>query len=94
MKYNNPIGAMSCAMGGTTLCVAAKRLMWATPPFGGAFPVHSIIDETTDDLPFYSVYVTDYMGHRIPFEILDNKSQCELVDFAINERHSTWRIKS
>ena len=85
MQYENPIDTMNAALNGTTLCVAAKREMWATPPFGGAFPVHSIIDETTDDLPFYSVYVTDYMGHRYPFEILDNKSQCELVDYAIDE---------
>ena len=85
MQYANPIGTMNAALNGTTLCVAAKRELWATPSFGGAFPVHSIIDETTDGLPFYSVYVTDYFGNRIPFEILDDKSQCELVDYAIDE---------
>ena len=82
------ISAMADAMCGRTLCVAAKRELWATPPFGGAFPVHSIVDETTDDLPFCCVYVTDYLGNRYPFEILSDKSQNELFDFAIGEYYS------
>jgi hypothetical protein len=94
MKYSDPIGAMGCAMGGTTLCVAAKREMWAKPANGNAFAVHSIVDETTDNFPFWCIYVTDYRGKRYCFEHLTEKSQRELCDYAINERHSTWRIKS
>lgn len=85
MQYANPIGTMNAVMNGTTMCVAAKREMWAKPQEGDAFAVHSIIDETTEDLPFYFVYVTDYKGNRYAFETLTEKSQCELVDYAIDE---------
>jgi hypothetical protein len=46
------------------------------------------VDETTDDLPFCCVYVTDYLGNRYPFETLSDKSQDELYDFAIGEFYS------
>lgn len=85
MQYHNPIGSMNAAMNGTTMCVAAIRELWAKPNDGDAFAVHSIIDETTDDLPFYCVYVTDYKGNRYGFETLTRESQCELCDFAIDE---------
>lgn len=78
---------MCCAMNGTTMCVAAIRELWAKPEDGDSFPVHSIVDETTDDLPFYFVYVTDYRGNRYDFCTLARESQCELCDFAINERN-------
>ena len=91
MKYSNPIGAMCCALNGTTMCVAAIRELWAKPEDGNAFPVHSIVDETTDDMPFYFVYVTDYKGNRYAFETLSKKSQCELCDFAINES-KPWQL--
>ena len=82
------VSAMADAMCGRTVCVAAKRELWATPPFGGAFPVHSIVDETTADLPFCCVYVTDYLGNRYPFEILTGESQDALFDFAMSELYS------
>ena len=86
MQYNNPIGIMNCAMNGTTMCVAAIRKLWAKQKNGDAFPVHSIVDETTQDLPWYEIYVTDYRGNRYGFEVLTEKSQCELCDFVIDER--------
>lgn len=85
MAYMNPIGAMNGALNGTTLCVAAKRELWAKPQDGDAFAVHSIIDETTDNLPFYFVYVTDYRGKRYGFETLTRESQEALCDYAIDE---------
>ena len=85
MAQLQPIEAVSFALSGTTMCVAAIRELWAKPNDGDAFAVHSIIDETTDDLPFYCVYVTDYKGNRYGFETLTRESQCELCDFAIDE---------
>ena len=85
MQYADPIGSMNAAMNGTTLCVAAKRELWAKPQDGDAFAVHSIIDETPQDFPFYLVYVTDYRGKRYGFETLTRESQCELCDYAIDE---------
>ena len=41
MQYADPIGSMNAAMNGTTLCVAAKRELWAKPQDGDAFAVHS-----------------------------------------------------
>lgn len=85
MQYADPIGSMNAAMNGTTLCVAAERELWAKPQEGDAFAVHSIIDETPQDFPFYMVYVTDYRGKRYGFETLTRESQCELCDYAIDE---------
>ncbi len=85
MMYSDPIGTMNCAMNGTTMCVAAKREMWAKPKKGDSFAVHSIVDETPQESPFYMVYVTDYKGNRYAFETLSRESQCELCDFAIDE---------
>lgn len=90
MNYSNPIGVICCALNGTTKCVAAVRELWAKPEHGNAFPVHSIVDETTDDLPFYSVYVTDYKGNRYAFETLSKKSQCELCDIANESK--LWQL--
>lgn len=84
MKYSNPIGTLNCAMNGTTICVAAIRELWAKPANGEAsFAVHSIVDETQPDAPWYDVYVTDYRGNRYEFCTLIRESQCELCDFVI-----------
>lgn len=85
MTYSDPIGTMNCAMNGTSMCVAAIRELWAKPKIGDPFPVHSIVDETTPDLPWYSIRVTDYRGHSCDFSELSRESQCELVNFAIEQ---------
>lgn len=84
MQYADPIGTMNSAMNGTAMCVAAIREIWAKPKEGDAFAVHSIIDETVPDMPWYDIHVTDYKGNRYGFENLSRESQCELVDFVIN----------
>ena len=84
MKYSNPIGAMCSALNGTTICVAAIRELWAKPENGGDFfAVHSIVDETEPDAPWYDVYVTDYRGNRYDFCTLARESQCELCEIVI-----------
>lgn len=85
MQYNDAIGTMNCAMNGTTMCVAAIRELWAKPANGDSFPVHSIVDETETDNPWYTVYVTDYKGNRYDFCNLSKDSQNELCDFVIDE---------
>jgi len=87
MQYKDPIGTMNCAMNGTAICVAAIRELWAKPADGDAFPVHTIVDETTKDMPWYEIYVTDYRGKRYGFETLSRKSQNELCDFVINTQY-------
>ena len=76
---------MNCAMNGTTLCVAAIRELWAKPASGDSFAVHTIVDETETDDPWYTIYVTDYKGNRYDFCNLSKDSQNELCDFVINE---------
>lgn len=85
MTYSDPIGAMYLALQGATICVAAIRELWAKPKKGDSFPVHSIVDKTVSDSPFYDIYVTDYRGNSYDMCELSRKSQCELVDFAIDE---------
>ena len=85
MTYSNPIDAMCRTLRGETICVAAIRELWAKPEKGDSFPVHTIVDETTPDLPWYSIRVTDYRGHSCDFSELSRESQCELVDFAIEQ---------
>lgn len=87
MQYHDPIGTMNCALNGTTICVAAIALVWAKPAMGDAFAVHSIVDETQPDAPWYDIHVTDYHGNRYDFCDLARESQCALVDFAIDERY-------
>lgn len=84
MQYSDPIGTMNCAMNGTTMCVASIRELWARPENGDAFPVYSIIDKTSPELPWYEIYVTDYRGNRYGFEVLSKKSQSELCNFVID----------
>lgn len=84
MQYNDPIGTMNCAMNGTTMCVAAIRELWAKPMEGDAFPVHSIVDETKPDMPWYDIHVTDYLGNRYAFEKLTEQSKRTLLDFVID----------
>lgn len=86
MQYCDPIATMSGALNGTTMCVAAKRELWALPKEGDAFAVHSIVDVCGPDEPFYLVYVTDYRGNRHDFVTLSRESQEELCDFVIEER--------
>jgi len=88
MQYCNPISAMSGALNGTSMCVAAKRELWATPKEGDAFAVHTIVDVCGPDEPFYLVYVTDYRGERHDFETLSRESQDALVQFVIDERYA------
>ena len=76
---------MSAALNGTTFCVAAKRELWAKHSDGESFAVHSIVDETEADAPFYSVYVTDYRGGKYAFETLTRESREELTDYVIDE---------
>lgn len=85
MQYNDAIGTMNCAMNGTTLCVAAIRELWAKPANGDSFAVHTIVDETETDDPWYTIYVTDYKGNRYDFCNLSKDSQNELCDFVIDE---------
>ena len=87
MQYSEPIGTMSAVLNGTTMCVAARRELWASPKDGDAFAVHSIVDEGGADSPFYMVYVTDYRGNRYAFETLARESQEELLGFAITEQY-------
>ena len=86
MRYIDAISTMSCALNGTSMCVAAKRELWATPKEGDAFAVHSIMDEGGADCVFYIIYVTDYRGNRYPFEKLTRESQEALLDWVIDER--------
>jgi hypothetical protein len=86
MQYIDAISTMSCALNGTSMCVAAKRELWATPVEGDAFAVHSIMDEGGADCVFYIIYVTDYRGNRYPFEKLTRESQEALLDWVIDER--------
>ena len=86
MMYADPISVMNCALNGTTMCVAAIRELWAKPKNGDSFPVHSIVDKTVSDSPFYDICVTDYRGNSYDFSELSRKSQCDLVYFAIDER--------
>ncbi len=87
MQYSDgsTIGAMSFALNGTTMCVAARRELWATPKEGDAFAVHSIIDVSGPDMPFYLVYVTDYRGNRYDFDTLSDASQEALLEFVVKE---------
>ena len=84
MQYYDPMGTMNCAMNGTTMCVASIRELWVKPNNGDSFAVHSIVDETQPDAPWYDIHVTDYRGNSIGFEKLTRQSQCELCDFVID----------
>lgn len=81
MAQVQPIEAVSFALSGTSMCVAAIRELWAKPIEGDAFAVHSIVDENGPDLPWYEVYVTDYRGKRYDFCSLSHDSQEELCTF-------------
>lgn len=102
MQKSDPIGTIDKVLGRTTMCVAAIRELWARPKNGDAFAVHSIVNETEPDAPWYEVYVTDYRGRRYDMCDLTHESQHELCDFVcmavygsepanehrINERYS------
>lgn len=85
MQYNDTIATMSAALNGTTICVAAKRELWASLTSGDAFAVHSIVDVCGPEEPFYLVYVTDYRGERHDFDTLSRESQEALCDFVIDQ---------
>lgn len=76
------VSVMNSTLNGTTMCVAAIRELWVKPKVGDSFPVHSIVDKTVADSPFYDVYVTDYRGNSYDFCELSCESQEELVYFA------------
>lgn len=85
MQYADPIGTINVVLHGTTICVAAKTELWVKPKNGDAFAVHSIIDQTQTDSPFYDVTVTDYKGNSCDFTDLNKESQCVLCDWAIDQ---------
>ena len=72
-------------MNGTTICVAVNCELWAKPAEHDAFAVHSIVDKTEPDAPWYDIHVTDYRGNSYGFEKLSHQSQCELCDYVIGQ---------
>lgn len=79
------IDSMSAALNGCTLNIAARREFWAKHKQGGSFPVASVCDESTEDLPWYDVYVIDYKGNKIDFTDLCEDSQEELFSVVVEE---------
>ena len=79
------IDSMSAALNGCTLNIAARREFWVKHKQGGSFPVASVRDESTDNLPWYSVIVTDYKGTEYDFTDLCEDSQEKLFSVVVEE---------
>ena len=79
------IESISAALNGCAHCIANHREFWAKLNHGGSIPVASVRDESTGDLPWYSVIVTDYKGVEYDFTDLCEDSQEELFGIIVDE---------
>ena len=79
------IESISAALNGCSHCIADHREFWVKLNRGGSVPVASVRDESTGDLPWYCVVVTDYKGNDINFTDICEESQEELFTLVVNE---------
>lgn len=76
----NIIGAISTILSGCSYCIADHREFWVKTRSGVSYPVASVSDESSNDVPWYSVYWTDYLGIKRDIAELCESSQEELFD--------------